>query len=56
MYRDKYGERGASVWNGKILLMEGGDARDKYMKQLFESIHYSDVASNYKARMKPKKQ
>lgn len=40
----------------KILLMEGGDARDKYMKQLFESIHYSDVASNYKARMKPKKQ
>lgn len=38
----------------KILLTEGDDAKDKYMKQLFESICYSDGILD-KARMKLKK-
>lgn len=38
----------------KILLTEGDDAKDKYMKQFFESIRYSDGIPDYKARMKPK--
>lgn len=36
----------------KILLTEGDDAKDKYMKQFFESIRYSDSMLDYKARMK----
>lgn len=39
----------------KILLTEGDDAKDKYMKQLFESICYSDGILD-KVRMKLKKQ
>ena len=38
----------------KILLMEGDNAKDKYMKQFFESIRYSDSMLDYKARMKSK--
>lgn len=38
----------------KILLMEGDNAKDKYMKQFFESIRYSDSIPDYKARMKSK--
>lgn len=38
----------------KVLLAEGCDAKDKYMKQLFKSIRYSDSIPDYKARMKPK--
>ncbi len=38
----------------KILLTEGDDAKDKYMKQFFESIRYSDSILDYKARMKSK--
>lgn len=38
----------------KILLMEGDNAKDKYMKQFFESIRYSDSILDYKARMKSK--
>ena len=36
------------------LLMEGDNAKDKYMKQFFESIRYSDSMLDYKARMKSK--
>ena len=38
----------------KILLMEGDNSKDKYMKQFFESIRYSDSMLDYKARMKSK--
>lgn len=38
----------------KVLLVEGCDAKDKYMKQLFKSIRYSDSIPDYKARMKSK--
>lgn len=38
----------------KVLLAERCDAKDKYMKQLFKSIRYSDSIPDYKARMKPK--
>lgn len=38
----------------KVLLADGCDAKDKYMKQLFKSIRYSDSIPDYKARMKPK--
>lgn len=38
----------------KVLLAEGCDAKDKYMKQLFKSIRYSGSIPDYKARMKPK--
>ena len=38
----------------KILLMEGDNAKDKYMNQFFESIRYSDSMLDYKARMKSK--
>lgn len=37
----------------KVLLAEGCDAKDKYMKQLFKSIRYSGSIPDYKARMKP---
>ncbi|RGS49852.1 hypothetical protein DWX88_21280 [Bacteroides xylanisolvens] len=38
----------------KVLLVEGCDAKDKYMKQLFKSIRYSDSIPDYKARMNSK--
>lgn len=38
----------------KVLLADGCDAKDKYMKQLFKSIRYSDSVPDYKARTKQK--
>lgn len=34
---------------------EGDDAKDKYMKQFFESIRYADIAPEYKTKMKLRK-
>lgn len=47
-------KKGHPYGMAKILLMEGDNAKDKYMKQFFESIRYSDSMLDYKARMKSK--
>lgn len=47
-------KKGHPYGMAKILLMEGDNAKDKYMKQFFESIRYSDSILDYKARMKSK--
>ena len=47
-------KKGHPYGMAKILLMEGDNAKDKYMKQFFESIRYSDSILDSKARMKSK--